>query len=44
MVQRHDTFSPIEKPPPFHIFLTGGAGVGKNHLVRTIVQTATRLL
>lgn len=26
-------------PDPFHIFLTGGAGVGKRHLVRAIVQT-----
>ena len=33
----------IEKPPLFHILLTGGAGVGKNHLVRAIVQTATRI-
>lgn len=33
----------IKKPAPFHIFLTGGAGVGKSFLVRTMVQTITRL-
>lgn len=27
------------QPHPFHNFLTGGAGVGKSHLQRTIVQT-----
>ncbi|WAR27348.1 LOW QUALITY PROTEIN: PIF1-like protein [Mya arenaria] len=32
-----------QKPNPFHIFLTGGAGVGKSFLVRTIVQTVKRL-
>ncbi|XP_060596137.1 uncharacterized protein LOC132750210 [Ruditapes philippinarum] len=32
-----------KKPNPFHIFLTGGAGVGKSFLVRTIVQTVKRL-
>jgi ATP-dependent DNA helicase PIF1 len=31
-------------PQPFHIFLTGGAGVGKSYLLRAIVQTANRLL
>lgn len=29
----------IQKPDPFYLFLSGGAGVGKSHLVRTIVQT-----
>ncbi|MEW8547603.1 MAG: AAA family ATPase [Candidatus Thiodiazotropha sp.] len=33
-----------ERPPPFHLFLTGGAGVGKSHVVKTVVQTAKRLL
>ena len=32
-----------EKPKPFHIFLTGGAGVGKSFLVRTIVQTVKHM-
>ena len=32
-----------EKSPLFHILLTGGAGVGKSHLVRAIFQTATRI-
>ena len=31
------------KTKPFQIFLTGGAGVGKSFLVRTIVQTVKRL-
>ncbi|WAR02670.1 PIF1-like protein, partial [Mya arenaria] len=34
----------VPAPEPFYIFLTGGAGVGKSHVVRAIVQTATRLL
>lgn len=33
----------IQKPDPFHLFLTGGAGVRKSHLVRTIVQTVNIL-
>ena len=33
----------LTKPEQFHLFLTGGAGVGKSHLVKTIVQTVTRV-
>jgi chromosomal replication initiation ATPase DnaA len=33
----------VQKPNPFHLFLTGGAGVGKSHLVHTIVQTVNKL-
>ena len=33
----------VPRQDPFYMFLTGGAGVGKSHLVKTIVQTVTRL-
>ncbi|KAK3098765.1 hypothetical protein FSP39_022868 [Pinctada imbricata] len=33
-----------DEPPPFHIFLSGGAGVGKSHVVHTIYQSASRCL
>lgn len=33
----------IRTPDPFCLFLTGGAGVGKSNLVRTIVQTVNRI-
>ena len=29
---------------PFHIFLTGGAGVGKSHVIKTIFMSISKLL
>ena len=33
-----------EEPDAFHIFLSGGAGVGKSHVIHTIYQSAVRTL
>ncbi|XP_066914113.1 ATP-dependent DNA helicase pif1-like [Clytia hemisphaerica] len=36
--------SSIDKPNPFRLFLTGGAGVGKSFLVRTLTEQMKKIL
>jgi hypothetical protein len=40
-----DTISSKDnKPPPFHLFVTGGAGTGKSQLIKAIYHQASRIL
>ena len=43
MVKKRSSKEP-ETVRPFHLFLSGSGGVGKSHLIKTIYQSASKLL